>query len=88
MRGENENTLNLKSASFIIGMLLHEGLTVAFWREFHFKQRCSLFVSSVVTYPGKYLCYYYFNFRSTHNEVQCEPVRQNSVFNTLKDVMK
>ena len=43
---ENENTVNLKSASFIVIMLLHEGLTrthsqkkayVAFWREFHFK---------------------------------------------------
>ena len=40
---ENENTVNLKSASFVIIMLLHKGLTCihsqknAFWREFHFK---------------------------------------------------
>ena len=43
---KNETTVNLKSASFVVIMLLHEGLThilsqkkalVAFWWEFHFK---------------------------------------------------
>ena len=33
---ENETTVNLKRASFVIFTLLHEGLT-AFWWESHFK---------------------------------------------------
>ena len=48
---ENKNMVNLKSASFVVIMLLHEGLThkhsqkkalVAFWWEFYFKV-CVLF---------------------------------------------
>ena len=43
---KNETMVNLKSASFIVFMLLHKGLThinanrvlVAFLREFHFKR--------------------------------------------------
>ena len=46
---ENETTANLKSASFVVIMLLHEGLTHIhsqkkkkkslgfFWQDFHFK---------------------------------------------------
>ena len=45
---QKENTANLKSASFIVIMLLHKGLTsysitnkalAAFWREFRFNTR-------------------------------------------------
>ena len=44
---KTETTVNLESASFIVIMLLHEGLThiqalVAFWREFRFKVWSSL----------------------------------------------
>ena len=62
---ENETTVNLKSASFLVIMLLHEGLTqysitnkalVAFWPEFHFN--ADWWISTVGQYKASSFPYF------------------------------
>ena len=85
---EHENTVNLKSAFFVIIMLLHEGLIhinsqVAFWREFHLKRTLSGFWPLGTLGRSFYEWFPVSVDAPTKAKRKCQPVNMN-VNNTLR----